>query len=116
MGRRGGGRRGTRGAAGAAGGPTDLSSEDDSLGYTYEELLVLEERNVRLGMSEEDFAALPTREAVKEHLQFICHICLDYFDYGNQVSTLPCAHFYHKACIHKWLVQKRTCPTCRTEC
>ncbi len=103
-------RRGMRGA------PADLSSEDE-IGLTYEDLLLLEERNVRRGLTPEQLAALPTRSAVKADLQNTCHICLDGFDYGDHVTELePCEHTYHMECINKWLSQKRTCPICRHEC
>jgi len=51
-----------------------------------------------------------------------CGICMDSFDHGDKLTTLPCAtqgcsSVWHLPCIHKWLNQGRTpsCPLCRTE-
>jgi Ring finger domain len=45
-----------------------------------------------------------------------CSICLDDpFTVGDQVTRLPCAHFYHRHCIQGWLSQSCTCPICRFE-
>lgn len=105
------------GAIGAPDGfsPPDFVGNDDDMG-TYEELLMLDEQNVVRGLDEAELAAIPVCDAVKEHLQHTCHICLDGFSYGDRVAHLACSHFYHKDCIYKWLRQKRTCPTCRHEC
>ena len=29
------------------------------------------------------------------------------------VLPCACAHAYHRACIRRWLAERRTCPTCR---
>lgn len=89
--------------------------EDDSLGLTYEELLELDDRNVRCGLSKDELAGLCTFEAKKEHMNQTCHICLEGVEYGVVLVELECAHVYHKGCIHTWLKQKRSCPTCRSE-
>lgn len=89
--------------------------EDDSLGLTYEELLELDDGNVRCGLSKDELAALTTVEATKEHMATDCHICLDAFDFGVDVVVLSCEHFFHVKCIHTWLKQKRSCPICRCD-
>jgi len=42
-----------------------------------------------------------------------CVICLNDFQSGDQVRTLPCTHNFHKDCIDGWLSQKGCCPICR---
>ncbi|KAA3672908.1 autocrine motility factor receptor [Paragonimus westermani] len=42
----------------------------------------------------------------------VCAICWD------PLSTwrlLPCRHAFHESCLHSWLEQNPTCPTCRRE-
>jgi len=42
-----------------------------------------------------------------------CNICRDVFQKGEQLRILPCFHRYHAACVDRWLMQSRTCPTCK---
>ncbi|KAI9077899.1 hypothetical protein K1719_040160 [Acacia pycnantha] len=44
-----------------------------------------------------------------------CSICLEAFDDedGDDVSGLPCGHFFHDNCIVGWLKTGHTCPLCR---
>jgi len=44
-----------------------------------------------------------------------CGICFDEFDQNSHVNSLPCKHFYHKACIVQWLEINNKCPKCRGE-
>lgn len=48
-----------------------------------------------------------------------CVLCLEPFEPGAQVLTLPCKHAYHTKCIHRWLsftiFQTRRCPTCKRD-
>lgn len=32
-----------------------------------------------------------------------CSVCMDDFDSGDKLRTLPCNHEYHAACIDQWL-------------
>lgn len=43
-----------------------------------------------------------------------CPICLDDFETGNEVRTLPCTHTFHVACIDAWLRLNVKCPHCRS--
>lgn len=89
--------------------------EDDSLGLTYEELLELDNRNVKCGLSDDELATLDTFAARKEHMSAACHICLEGVEYAAALVRLDCNHTFHQHCIHRWLKQKRSCPTCRSE-
>lgn len=42
-----------------------------------------------------------------------CSVCLEAYDVGDVVTTLPCNHYYHNTCIIRWLQQCGTCPVCR---
>ncbi|CAL1541828.1 unnamed protein product [Lymnaea stagnalis] len=44
-----------------------------------------------------------------------CNICLCDYSVGDEISTLPCVHAFHKNCIGKWLEQSATCPVCRSD-
>ena len=41
-----------------------------------------------------------------------CLICLDEFNQGQQIIMIKCGHLYHKPCIDKWFLKKKTCPLC----
>ncbi|KAM7250183.1 hypothetical protein ACFE04_022066 [Oxalis oulophora] len=44
-----------------------------------------------------------------------CSICLDSFEVGDVVKTMPlCHHSYHRHCVDKWLNSHSDCPLCRT--
>lgn len=43
-----------------------------------------------------------------------CPICLDDFETGNEVRSLPCTHTFHVACIDAWLRLNVKCPHCRS--
>lgn len=57
-------------------------------------------------------ASLPTALAT-EGCTEICAICLEVPTCGEEVTSLPCFHAYHKECIHEWLVHSRLCPLCK---
>lgn len=45
-----------------------------------------------------------------------CHICLERFQVGDEVSwsnVSKCGHTFHKACIEEWMVKHEDCPCCR---
>eukprot|EP01064_Diplonema_japonicum_P031549 TRINITY_DN5697_c0_g1_i1.p1 TRINITY_DN5697_c0_g1~~TRINITY_DN5697_c0_g1_i1.p1 ORF type:complete len:371 (+),score=29.45 TRINITY_DN5697_c0_g1_i1:201-1313(+) len=44
-----------------------------------------------------------------------CAICLESFDNGDTLRTLPCLHFFHPSCVDRWLKENAKCPTCRTD-
>jgi len=42
-----------------------------------------------------------------------CTICIDELKKGDEVSVLPCKHWYHGECVVLWLKEHNTCPICR---
>ncbi|GJM92687.1 hypothetical protein PR202_ga09179 [Eleusine coracana subsp. coracana] len=45
----------------------------------------------------------------------VCTVCTEEVAAGQAMVRLPCAHWYHAACIAPWLRIRSTCPTCRAE-
>ena len=44
-----------------------------------------------------------------------CTVCQDLVEKGAITLTMPCGHFFHKACLMPWLQEHNTCPVCRCE-
>jgi E3 ubiquitin-protein ligase RNF115/126 len=42
-----------------------------------------------------------------------CSICMDEVNIGEQVTELPCRHWFHHPCVAAWLAEHDTCPHCR---
>ena len=62
-------------------------------------------------------AALPKVRIGKEHLdsqgKAECSICMDGLELGDEVTELPCKHWFHGECVGAWLGEHDTCPQCR---
>lgn len=67
--------------------------------------------------SEAAIRSLPKRKVEKDMLddqgKAECSICMDSVELGDQVTSLPCTHWFHEACITAWLKEHDTCPHCR---
>ena len=42
-----------------------------------------------------------------------CAVCLESYEAGCVLKTLPCGHEFHVACIDAWLETSAICPVCR---
>ena len=42
-----------------------------------------------------------------------CSICMDNVELGDNVTVLPCNHWFHGQCVTAWLTEHDTCPHCR---
>ncbi|KAI9835621.1 MAG: hypothetical protein M1838_005270 [Thelocarpon superellum] len=42
-----------------------------------------------------------------------CSICMDEVPVGDEVTELPCHHWFHTQCATAWLTEHDTCPICR---
>ena len=62
-------------------------------------------------------AALP-KQKVEESMmgqdgKAECSVCMDAVQLGDEVTTLPCKHWFHEECVGAWLKEHDTCPHCR---
>jgi hypothetical protein len=65
-------------------------------------------------------AALPRSEyAAAQHAAAAgaeqCAVCRCEYEVGDALATLPCAHYYHAACLAPWLAVNRACPCCKRD-
>ena len=67
--------------------------------------------------SQDDIKNLPTKTVSEEMLgpegRAECSICMEEVNIGEQVTDLPCHHWFHEQCITMWLGEHDTCPHCR---
>lgn len=45
-----------------------------------------------------------------------CSICLDTLSQDSEVSSTPCGHLFHSACLNRATEATKTCPSCRSSC
>ncbi len=64
-----------------------------------------------------DIDALPREHVSVEMLgpegRAECSICMDEVNIGEEVTMLPCKHWFHHPCVSAWLLEHDTCPHCR---
>lgn len=60
-------------------------------------------------------AADTERERAISGEDAVCCICLAKYENNDELRELPCSHFFHKACVDKWLKINATCPLCKSE-
>lgn len=64
-------------------------------------------------------AALPSHKvtsaevAAASESRKICAVCMEEFQAGEQMRTLPCLHDFHKRCVDRWLRRQGVCPICK---
>ncbi|KAL8711986.1 MAG: hypothetical protein Q9220_003682 [cf. Caloplaca sp. 1 TL-2023] len=62
-------------------------------------------------------SALPKKKVDKEMLgsdgKAECSVCMDNVELGDEVTILPCHHWFHGECVGAWLKEHDTCPHCR---
>jgi E3 ubiquitin-protein ligase RNF115/126 len=54
-----------------------------------------------------------TEDMLGEEHTAECSICMDEVNIGEQVTELPCKHWFHHQCVSAWLKEHDTCPHCR---
>ncbi|KAL7433872.1 hypothetical protein ACHAXH_005005, partial [Discostella pseudostelligera] len=42
-----------------------------------------------------------------------CAVCLEQYQVGETLRTIPCFHTFHASCIDPWLAQRAECPVCK---
>ncbi|XP_019100808.1 PREDICTED: uncharacterized protein LOC109132836 [Camelina sativa] len=45
----------------------------------------------------------------------MCSICLEEFDDGRSIATLPCGDEFDEECVMNWFMSSHVCPLCRYE-
>ncbi|XP_057478491.1 E3 ubiquitin-protein ligase At1g63170-like [Actinidia eriantha] len=60
-------------------------------------------------------AAGTEKERVISGEDAVCCICLAKYANNDELRELPCAHFFHKECVDKWLKINALCPLCKRE-
>ncbi|CBF69910.1 putative RING finger domain protein [Aspergillus nidulans FGSC A4] len=101
----------------------DISRNGDAV-YSQEELdRVISElveqngnRTAAPPAAQDVIRALPKKRADAEMLGgegTECSICMDAVKVGDEVTVLPCTHWFHPQCIELWLNQHNSCPHCR---
>ncbi|KAJ9608616.1 hypothetical protein H2200_006387 [Cladophialophora chaetospira] len=67
--------------------------------------------------SEDAIRSLKKKKVDKEMLgddgKAECSICMDNVELGQEVTVLPCDHWFHGDCVTSWLKEHDTCPHCR---
>mmetsp|Transcript_13245 Transcript_13245/g.19792 ORF Transcript_13245/g.19792 Transcript_13245/m.19792 type:complete len:485 (-) Transcript_13245:271-1725(-) len=78
---------------------------------------LLRQQPVQQGVPPQTISSLPVRkfkaDGKKDQKFRKCMICLEEYEDGQELRTLPCFHFYHKECIDKWLQMNTKCPLCK---
>ncbi|KAI7986489.1 putative E3 ubiquitin-protein ligase RHG1A [Camellia lanceoleosa] len=91
---------------------------------SYEELLELGDRigHVNTGLKEDEIVHCLRETKLLDNsvsqfpteMEWKCSICQEDYEADDEMGKLECGHFYHIDCIKQWLVQKNTCPICKT--
>mmetsp|Transcript_28706 Transcript_28706/g.46415 ORF Transcript_28706/g.46415 Transcript_28706/m.46415 type:complete len:779 (+) Transcript_28706:338-2674(+) len=74
-----------------------------------------------MGLSASDISRLPIRtfrervESEEDNSNTQCMICINSFESGERLRTLPCFHAYHVDCIDRWLAENSKCPVCQRD-
>ncbi|OMO49476.1 Zinc finger, RING-type [Corchorus olitorius] len=94
---------------------------------SYEQLLELGEKigYVNTGLKEDEISRClrKIKGSIKNdmppdlhvHVDKKCTICQEEYEADEETGKLCCGHSFHIQCIKQWLVQKNTCPVCKTE-
>lgn len=89
-------------------------------GMDYEELLRLDE-NVKNPLDPLSISMLPVNKMKASELARLnednkkCLICMEDFKVNDEVTILPCIHYFHYDHSLKWFRSNKNCPSCRTE-
>ncbi|KAF8859366.1 hypothetical protein BDZ45DRAFT_361571 [Acephala macrosclerotiorum] len=43
-----------------------------------------------------------------------CSVCMNHVHTNEDITFLPCLHWFHESCVVAWLQEINTCPSCRT--
>ena len=83
--------------------------------WSYEELLQLDENNVKRGIPESQLGRVMRQATGARGECAVCREPLSGGGAGAVVSLTKCGHAFHAACVSPWFREHRTCPVCRVE-
>lgn len=92
----------------------------DLLGNIVDYIAEPEFQDVKVTITEKDFDNLQSikisHDNINEYIDKECNICLENYVEDDNLTVLPCKHFFHSDCIHDWLCnEKVNCPICRKD-
>jgi Ring finger domain len=58
-------------------------------------------------------AANRDEPCTEQEMELKCMVCQCEFEAKEELRRLPCAHYFHIACVDQWLKDKDSCPYCR---
>lgn len=93
-----------------------LNFEDLDLNYITEEAISqqkMEENILSLSTFIIDEKYMKTIKNNTEEIMKKCVVCMEEFEIGEELKTLPCFHVFHGKCINKWLFANMSCPVCK---
>ncbi|XP_052222454.1 uncharacterized protein LOC127838639 isoform X2 [Dreissena polymorpha] len=70
----------------------------------------------RVGMDPSEITQLPShvfQPSASADVKTDCLVCMEEYQSGERLKTLPCCHTYHAECIDEWLRRNAICPICR---
>ena len=70
----------------------------------------LQRQSVRAEEEMQDLLTLVPCQTLQVPCEEPCAVCYEDMACGDLVRRLPCLHYFHMACIDKWLHVKATCP------
>merc|ERR1712142_1330810 len=79
-----------------------------------EEFELAEDDPSSKGLDEAQINRFPRSNITIAQMDKSCSVCLEDFERGISIRTLPCRHFFHSQCIERWLKNHTKCPMCRT--
>ena len=85
---------------------------------SYEELLRLDEHNVKVGLKPTEVEGLTAVQIIKTQkdldgirkMQPTCVICLEEFEVDEKIRRLQCTHVFHANCIDEHFKTSKKCP------
>lgn len=95
-------------------GPSTLSNLS-YVGATEAEISRCPQRTINTQQDElisDNISPLTNTKSSSSH-RTACAICLEQFQIGDTVRTIPCFHTFHTSCIDPWLQKKAICPICK---
>ncbi|KAL0477994.1 RING finger domain--containing protein [Acrasis kona] len=88
--------------------------EDPLENASYEQLSQLQD--VKVGVKPEILVSLPVKRlTTQDNGDKQCSVCMEGYEKGQNVTTLPCWDRFHTDCINVWLEENHICPICRLD-